>query len=509
LDDPDPGVPINDGGYRMNAVQALSFANSRLLYTATGAGVWRFERSGVSTWTKRPLPSTGLPAGRRITDVEVADAAAGAVYVTIAGSASSHVYYFPGGGATRWVDCNLTSRGNSLDSPAHAVVVDPSSSTTLYVATDVGVFQGLKTGATTWIWNPFSQGLPQAAVVDLAIHQATRLLRAATHGRGMWEILLDPPMNVSDTELYMRVNTADTGRLTGGGQRYSWVEGHPDPTRQGFNVYHWMSPDIRVRRPSLAAPPVGSPPNFYDFTYNVGDYVDTNNVETIDPGANRVFVQVHNRGRLPIDGSDLRVLLLLADAHTGLPAMPANYATHIVAGDDPSTWVVPSSNWFIGDVISPYQSAVGSVDARVSGVVSFNIDVASLGLPATHDHICTTAFVTSISNADRLNAAEPSLDVLTMQDRHVVYRNLHVVPAGSTLTTGGAAPQMFVFDVRNPLPRKTTYTLELRCTDQPFDLQIVAPRALPSPARRCAVCAAPASTSAPVRPGIAGARPSI
>jgi hypothetical protein len=70
-------------------------------------------------------------------------------------------------------------------------------------------------------------------------------------------------------------------------------------------------------------------------------------------------------------------------------------------------------------------------------------------------------------------------DVLTMQDRHVVHRNLHVVPAGSMPGVGGAAPQMFTFDVRNPLPRKTTYTLELRCTDQPFDLQIIAPKGAP------------------------------
>ena len=66
-----------------------------------------------------------------------------------------------------------------------------------------------------------------------------------------------------------------------------------------------MSPDIKVRRPSLSGlPPIGSPPDFYDFTYNVGDYVDTNNVESVDPGANRVFVQVHTRSLTAVNGSD-------------------------------------------------------------------------------------------------------------------------------------------------------------------------------------------------------------
>jgi hypothetical protein len=32
------------------------------------------------------------------------------------------------------------------------------------------------------------QGLPRVTVVDVKFHRATRTLRAATHGRGMWDI---------------------------------------------------------------------------------------------------------------------------------------------------------------------------------------------------------------------------------------------------------------------------------------------------------------------------------
>src|SRR4030095_3687437 len=43
-------------------------------------------------------------------------------------------------------------------------------------------------GGTTW--NPFNNGLPRVAVFDMAIQPTNRVLRIATHGRGIWEISL-------------------------------------------------------------------------------------------------------------------------------------------------------------------------------------------------------------------------------------------------------------------------------------------------------------------------------
>jgi hypothetical protein len=471
LDDPSP-TTTHPGGFRTSAVSALTFANGNRLYAATAAGIWRFDRTG-STWTQTAIMTTGLPAGGRITDIEPADIAVGSLYVTLAGQPSTHVYFFSGAAGASWVDAGLSAGGANLDSPTHAVAVDPNNTAILYVGTDVGVFRGQKSGATTWNWTPFSQGLPQASVLDLLIHQRTRLLRAATHGRGLWEIELDST-SLAEPELYMRANTADTGRLLDAGHRYSWIEGHPDPSRQGSNVWHWMSPDIKIRRPSLGGlPTIGSPPTFYDYTNNVGDYVDTTNAETIDPGANTAYVQVHNRSLTSVNGSDIRVLLLLTDASAGLPNLPSGYAANIVSGATPSSWV--SGGWFVGDAASPYRSPTGKVDARLPGVVAFSIDMATLSLPATHNHVCAAAFATTISVADRLTATEASLDALTMADRHAVHRNLHVVAAGSTPVAegGGAAPQTFIFDVHNTSRRDATYELLLNASIEPFDLSLV------------------------------------
>jgi hypothetical protein len=74
----------------------------------------------------------------------------------------------------------------------------------------------------------------------------------------------------------------------------------------------------------------------------------------------------------------------------------------------------------------------GPVEARVSQVVYYDVDLSTMSLPAGHNHVCAAAFVTSVSAADRLlTPGNTSVDALTMVDRHVAHRNLHLVPAGA------------------------------------------------------------------------------
>jgi hypothetical protein len=301
------------------AVQSIEFASGSRLFAATSQIVSRFDKTGA-TWARTALTTTGLPGTRFITDLAVHDAAAGSIYVALGGGGVEHVWFFDG---AAWHSAGLAT--GTLDCPCHAIVVDPDHPENVYLGSDVGVWKGVKTGATSWTWSLFSQGLPEAVVTDLAVHRRTRLLRAATHGRGVWEIELDAAAG-RDPELYLRVNYADTGRMPGGA-RFPWVEGAQDPTAKGFNVYHWMCPDIRVRRPSLGGPTIGTPPTFLDFSTNIGDYIDTSHADAA--GMNRIFIQVHNRALTPLPGSDVRVLLLLTDASAVLPALPVDYAARI------------------------------------------------------------------------------------------------------------------------------------------------------------------------------------
>ena len=79
------------------------------------------------------------------------------------------------------------------DVPVNAFVVDPENSYNLYAGTDIGIFSSTDGGLN---WASFGSGLPVVAVFDMAIHNPARILRIATHGRGLWETsiaLNNPP----------------------------------------------------------------------------------------------------------------------------------------------------------------------------------------------------------------------------------------------------------------------------------------------------------------------------
>jgi uncharacterized protein (TIGR03437 family) len=67
--------------------------------------------------------------------------------------------------------------------PVNIIVADPDSPGTLFVGTDMGVFRTSDGGRA---WFPVGVGLPRTPVMDVKVH--SRILRAATHGRGMWEL---------------------------------------------------------------------------------------------------------------------------------------------------------------------------------------------------------------------------------------------------------------------------------------------------------------------------------
>jgi hypothetical protein len=84
-----------------------------------------------------------------------------------------------------------TAAGNGIPSvPINGLVVDPLNSNNIYAGTDIGVYVSTDAGAS---WSPFGTGLPRSAVFDLQIQPSNRILRAGTHGRGVWETPLISP----------------------------------------------------------------------------------------------------------------------------------------------------------------------------------------------------------------------------------------------------------------------------------------------------------------------------
>ncbi len=69
--------------------------------------------------------------------------------------------------------------------PVHVVQDDPARAGTLYAGTDFGVYRSTDGGAA---WARYGTGLPFVAVRDLYAAPDGSFLRAATFGRGVWEI---------------------------------------------------------------------------------------------------------------------------------------------------------------------------------------------------------------------------------------------------------------------------------------------------------------------------------
>lgn len=89
-----------------------------------------------------------------------------------------------------------TNSGSGIpDVPTNGLVIDPANPQTLYVGTDIGVFRSTDGGAN---WTPFSDGLPKVAVFQIEIQPTSRILKIATHGRGIWEYNLSSRRPIAD-----------------------------------------------------------------------------------------------------------------------------------------------------------------------------------------------------------------------------------------------------------------------------------------------------------------------
>ena len=181
----------------------------------------------------------------------------GAVYLGNIGkpgdTAVDTLWWFDG--TDKWFKTGLRTDSAGVPAPVTAIVCDPAFPEEVYVGTTVGVWRGLRTqignADPAWTWSQRVNGLPEAAVEDLAIFNdgQVRLLRAGIAARGVWELRLDQP-NVADTT-YLRCHKDDLRH------RPSAVALQND----GRTPRSWHgSPDVRARAtPAAVAPPANLP----------------------------------------------------------------------------------------------------------------------------------------------------------------------------------------------------------------------------------------------------------
>ncbi len=97
-----------------------------------------------------------------------------------------------------WTDAS-GSLLNALPAvPVNDLFIDPANSNHLYAASDLGVYWSSDGGTN---WSRLSSGMPIVPVMDFSFYNysGTRYLRAATHGRGVYELQIDTPLPVELT----------------------------------------------------------------------------------------------------------------------------------------------------------------------------------------------------------------------------------------------------------------------------------------------------------------------
>jgi len=171
---------------------AASRANADYVYAGTDdANAW-VTKDGGQQWDNI---SAGLPE-RWVTRVAADPYDAEKAFICLSGyrydSYQPHIFMTQDAG-NEWTDIS----GNLPEVPVNDIIIDPDLDSTLYIATDFGVY-------VTWdygqLWHSLGTSLPNVPIVDLRLHNPSRKLIAATYGRSMYTFDLNEIVGVSDEQ---------------------------------------------------------------------------------------------------------------------------------------------------------------------------------------------------------------------------------------------------------------------------------------------------------------------
>jgi hypothetical protein len=162
-------------------VRIVGMRNGQVFATTTGSTTMT-NVTGANFPPPNPLDTARHPIARAVIDPNNKFTA----YVTFSS-------FSPPAGQQIFKTTNLnaavptwTAASNGIPTvPINGFAVDPQDSNSLYAGTDIGVYHSSDGGAN---WVPLGTGLPPVAAFDVKISNVQRVLRVATHGRGIWEI---------------------------------------------------------------------------------------------------------------------------------------------------------------------------------------------------------------------------------------------------------------------------------------------------------------------------------
>lgn len=154
-------------------VVAVSPTDDRYVYAAFNQTMY-FTTNGGQTW------QTGSGLGGFISDIEVDPTDPKRIWIT----------YGAYNGGVKVAEVNNGTATNATgvglpNIPINSVLYVEGSPKRLFLGTDVGVYV---TEIGSNVWQPYGSGMPTTVVSDLEYLPTSKKLRAATYGRGIWEV---------------------------------------------------------------------------------------------------------------------------------------------------------------------------------------------------------------------------------------------------------------------------------------------------------------------------------
>ncbi len=258
-------MQVKTSGGRFTAI-AVSPLDNGIIWAGTSNGELFLSDDGGYIWKR--VSDNGL-INRWIKDIELSRENKNVAYVVYSGFGTSHVFKTTNLGAS-WIDIGF----GLPDVPVNAIALHPENEKMIFIGTDIGVFASFNDGKD---WFPYGRNLARSPVTDIGfndyfIGQPSIKLRAATHGRSIWEVDVTEEI-ITEPEITApaggEVFTSSTGNVI------SWY-GFKPPVKVEFthnngvewlkiadnvqsNNLHWNVPNIpsiycRIRVSSISDP---------------------------------------------------------------------------------------------------------------------------------------------------------------------------------------------------------------------------------------------------------------
>jgi photosystem II stability/assembly factor-like uncharacterized protein len=164
-------------------------------FKSTGSGTTHqvlVSTDGGPTWTdiSTNVDATGISSSEDILRVQAHPTSGSTFYLCTASYGSYQLLKTTDTGSS-WTDVSA----DLPKVPTNDIFIDPDNTNHIYVANDFGVYWSSDGGSS---YSKLSNGMPFLPVIDFDFYDdgSNRYLRAATHGRGVYELNIDSPLPV-------------------------------------------------------------------------------------------------------------------------------------------------------------------------------------------------------------------------------------------------------------------------------------------------------------------------